>query len=61
MVVVYIEVDERGAVVNVVNTTGPQMLRQAAIEAARRWRFQPAMVDGQPARMSGYLSFNFTL
>jgi len=61
MVVVYMEVDERGAVVNVVNVTGPQMLRQAAIDAARRWRFQPAMLDGQPVRMTGFLSFNFTL
>lgn len=61
MVTVYVEVDERGTVVNIVNVTGPQMLRQAAVDAARRWRFQPAVVEGQPARMSGYLSFNFTL
>ncbi len=61
MVTVFVEVDERGAVVNILNVTGPQMLRQAAIDAARRWRFQPAVVEGQPARMSGYLSFNFTL
>jgi hypothetical protein len=34
-------------------------LQQAAIEAARRFKFNPTEIDGRPARVSGYLSFNF--
>ena len=61
MVTLYLEVDETGTVSAVFPTSGPQLLRQAAIDAARRWKFKPAVVEGQPVRMTGYLSFNFTL
>jgi TonB family protein len=61
VVTVYLVVDENGAVEAVQRTSGPQMLRQAAIDAAKRWKFHPTMVEGQPVRVAGYLSFNFTL
>jgi TonB family protein len=61
LVTVYLVVDESGAVAAVQRISGPQMLRQAAVDAAKRWKFQPTMIDGQPARVAGYISFNFTL
>jgi TonB family protein len=61
LVTVYLVVDENGAVAAVQRISGPQMLRQAAVDAARRWKFQPTVIDGQPARVAGYISFNFTL
>ena len=61
LVTVYLVVDENGAVAAVQRISGPQMLRQAAVDAAKRWKFQPTMIDGQPARVAGYISFNFTL
>ncbi len=61
VVTVYLEVDEKGVVAAVPRTDGPQLLRQAAVDAARRWKFKPTIVDGQPVRVIGFINFNFTL
>jgi protein TonB len=61
IVTVYVEVDQAGAVSNVQTTSGPLLLRQAAADAARRWKFRPTVVGGQPVRVAGYINFNFTL
>ena len=60
-VTVFLIVNEKGEVESVIRAEGPQQLQQAAIEAARRWRFNQTVIDGQPVRVTGYLSFNFTL
>jgi TonB family protein len=60
-VTVYLIVNEKGEVESVQRADGPQQLQQAAIDAARRWKFNPTVVDGQTVRVSGFLHFNFTL
>ncbi|HKC63498.1 MAG TPA: TonB family protein, partial [Pyrinomonadaceae bacterium] len=50
LVTVYLEVDENGSVKSVHSTNGPQLLRQAAEDAARRWKFKPTIIEGQPIR-----------
>jgi len=60
-VTVFLMLDERGAVAKVERTDGPELLRGAAIDAARRWKFRPTVVNGQPVRVSGFINFNFTL
>lgn len=54
-------VDERGEVVEVQNTDGPSLLKRAARDAIRKWKFKPFERDGQPVRAVGYVSFNFSL
>jgi protein TonB len=61
IVTVYLVVNEKGDVETVERATGPMQLQQAATDAARRWKFAPTVVDGQPVRVAGFLSFNFTL
>lgn len=61
LVKVFVIVDENGAVAKIERSDGPSVLRMAAESAARQWKFQPVVVDGKPIRMSGYISFNFTL
>jgi TonB family protein len=58
-VTVYLLVDEKGDVAAVQRTEGPEMLRRAAEDAARRWRFRQTVINGQPARVTGFVSFNF--
>lgn len=60
-VTVFLVVNEKGEVESVVRAEGPQHLQQAAIEAARRWKFNQTVIDGRPVRVTGYLNFNFTL
>jgi TonB family protein len=57
---VFAIVDENGKVW-ITNSEGPMMLRKAAEEAARGWVFPPTMFAGKPARLAGYLDFDFKL
>ena len=57
---VFAIVDENGKVW-VTNSEGPTLLRSAAEEAARSWIFPPSMFNGRPARIAGYLDFEFKL
>jgi TonB family protein len=61
VVTVFLVVNEKGEVESVQRADGPQQLQQAATDAARRWKFNPTVIDGQPVRVTGYLSFNFAL
>ena len=47
-VVVNFWIDEEGVVRRVDHLAGPSALSKAALEAARRWRFEPAKVSGHP-------------
>ncbi|MGI8468546.1 MAG: TonB family protein [Pyrinomonadaceae bacterium] len=53
-------VDEEGKP-EIQNASGPGMLKQAAQDAVKRWKFKPFTRDGQPVKASGYVSFNFNL
>jgi protein TonB len=46
-VVVQASIDNSGKVSAVKVLSGPVMLRQAAIDAVRRWKYEPAMMDGK--------------
>jgi protein TonB len=60
-VVVEVLVDESGRVVEARAASGHALLREAAVEAAKRARFAPTLVGGQPARMTGFLNYTFSL
>ena len=57
---VFAIVDENGKLW-ITNSEGPMMLRQAAEDAARAWVFPPPTFAGKPARLAGYLDFDFKL
>jgi hypothetical protein len=55
---VFAIVDEKGKVW-ITNSEGPVLLRKAAEDAARNWTFPPTLFAGKPARLAGYLDFDF--
>ena len=60
-VIVQVTVDETGKVITARGLCGPGLLIEAAVAAAREWRFKPTLVDGAPAKVIGILTFNFYL
>ena len=41
--------------------SGPSLLRDAAVAAARRWKFKPATRDGKPISSVSTITFNFKI
>jgi len=44
-------VDADGKVKSAKAISGPDLLRQAAIETVRQWKYEPARLDGQAVAM----------
>lgn len=60
VVLVQILVDEQGSVIDARPVSGPQHLHAAAVNAARLARFNPTLLMGEPVKVNGTLSYNFT-
>ena len=60
-VTVQIVVGENGNVISASAVGGHPLLQQAAREAARQARFSPTLLSGQPAKISGVVTYNFVL
>ena len=61
MVTVEVVLDETGKVLSANATDGPQMLRDAAVLAAKRARFSPTKLSGMPVKVSGVINYKFSL
>ncbi len=59
-VVVEVLIDEGGKVVEARAQSGPVLLRETAVSAARRATFPPPTAQGRPARLKGLLNYTFT-
>ncbi len=58
---VTVVIDEMGNVISSQPLDGHPLLREAAIKAANEWKFKPTQAGGQPTKVEGTLTFNFTL
>jgi TonB family protein len=54
-------VDAKGNVAEVKVISGPVLLQQAAVDALRRWKYQPARLDGQPIALHTQVSVSFKI
>lgn len=60
-VVVEVTVDEEGKVESARPISGHPLLKDAAVNAARGWKFAPTMLSGVPVKVIGTITFNFNL
>jgi TonB family protein len=60
-VVVEVTVDECGNVMAARAIVGPAELRDAAVSAARGWKFAPTRLLWKPVKVIGTITFNFNL
>ena len=56
---VRVVLDATGKVVSAEAVFGPEQLRAAAVEAAKRARFKPILVFGEPQKVFGILLYDF--
>jgi TonB family protein len=60
-VVVEVTIDENGNVIAASAVSGHPLLKDAAVAAARRWKFQATKLSGQPVKVIGTITFNFQM
>ena len=58
---IQILVNEEGKVLSAQVVSGNAMLSTSAKEAAMRARFSPTMLNGQPVKIQGVITYNFVL
>ncbi|HET8674810.1 MAG TPA: TonB family protein, partial [Blastocatellia bacterium] len=58
-VTVEVTIDEDGSVIAARPISGPEQLRDAALAAARRWKWVPERVDRNRARVVGTITLSF--
>jgi TonB family protein len=58
---VQVTISEEGRVIEAVAIRGHELLREAAVQAAKEWVFKPTKADGAPVKVLGILTFNFEL
>ena len=59
-VVIKTTIDQKGNVVDMHVVSGPLMLRQAALDALRRWRYEPSKLDGQAISVQMLVTIKFS-
>jgi len=61
VVQIEVVVDENGKVLSAHAVSGPNSLREVAVQAALRARFSPTKLSGQGVKVSGQINYNFAL
>jgi protein TonB len=60
-VVLEATISKAGAIENLRVVSGPPMLRQAAVDAVKTWRYRPYLLDGQPIEVETTVDVIFSL
>ena len=60
-VVIDTQISASGLVTHMKVISGPAMLREAALEALRRWKYQPSKLDGKPVAVQMLVTIRFRL
>jgi protein TonB len=58
-VVLHAIISKSGTIENLEVISGPEMLRNAATEAVRGWRYKPYILNGEPTEVETTVTVNF--
>jgi protein TonB len=58
-VVIHAIISKSGSVEQAEVVSGPEMLRSAALEAIRTWRYKPYLLNGDPTEVDTTITVNF--
>jgi periplasmic protein TonB len=53
-------ISKSGMIENLTVQSGPVMLRQAALDGVRRWRYKPFLLNGEPTDVDTTITVNFS-
>jgi len=59
IVSVQVTINEEGNVISAQAVSGHPLLQAAAVEAARQAKFRPTLLQGQPVKVTGIITYNF--
>jgi protein TonB len=59
-VVIKTTIDQKGSVVDMHVVSGPMILRPAALDALRRWKYEPSKLDGQAISVQMLVTIKFS-
>jgi protein TonB len=60
VVVLHAIISKQGTIENLTVQSGPPMLTGAAVDAVKRWRYKPYLLNGDPTEVETTINVNFT-
>jgi protein TonB len=58
-VVLHAMISKTGTIDGLTVISGPEMLRPAALDAVRQWRYKPYLLNGEPTEVDTQITVNF--
>jgi protein TonB len=59
-VILHAIISKQGTIENLQVVSGPPMLTGSAMDAVRRWRYKPYLLNGEPTEVDTTITVNFT-
>jgi protein TonB len=59
-VILHAVISKQGTIENLQVVSGPPMLAGAAMDAVRRWRYKPYLLNNEPTEVDTTITVNFT-
>jgi periplasmic protein TonB len=60
-VVLHAIISKQGTITQLNAISGPDMLKGAATDAVRQWRYKPYLLNGEPTEVDTTITVNFNL
>ncbi len=59
-VILHAIISKQGTIENLQVVSGPPMLVNSAMDAVKRWRYKPYLLNGEPTEVETTITVNFT-